>query len=187
MSAEALEARWAPWEGAGLEHLRMRVGRSGVESDGVVIGEEDGAAFRIRYLVRCDPAWRTRELVVDPLDGSLPLHLLSDGEGRWQDATGRDLPELRGPIDVDLSATPFTNTLPIRRLGLGEGESSEISVVYVSVPSLRLETSRQRYTRLERGLYRYEDEGKFRGFTADLPVDESGLVRDYPGVFRRMP
>ena len=155
-----------------LEHLRL--------------GEEDGAAFRAWYLVRCDPRWRTRELILDPLGERDRLHLRSDGEAGWRDASGRNLPELRGCVDVDLSATPFTNTLPIRRLDLGEGELSEIAVVYVNVPHMRLETSRQRYTCVKRGLYRYEDEGAFRGFTADLPVDGDGLVLDYPGIFRRI-
>lgn len=36
------------------------------------------------------------------------------------------------------------------------------------------------------GLYRYEDEGVFRGFTVDLTVDGDGLVLDYPEIFRRM-
>jgi hypothetical protein len=190
VNIKSLEAAWAQWDGPGLEHLRLRLRESGIEADGVVVGEEGGIAFKARYVIRCDPRWRTRELVVDPLDGSDPLHLNSDGEGDWRDASGRILPELQGCIDVDLSVTPFTNTLPIRRLDLREGESSEIAVVYVNVPAMRLDVSSQRYTCLERtpggGLYRYEDEGVFRGFTADLPVDENGLVLDYPGIFRRM-
>ena len=100
------------------------------------------------------------------------------------------MPEFRDSIDVDLSATTFTNTLPIRRLDLKEGESSEIAVVYVNVQSHRLDASVQRYTCLDRnpdgGLYRYEDEGVFEGFTADLPVDAGGIVLDYPVIFRRM-
>jgi hypothetical protein len=190
MSAGTLEAAWSRLDGPGLEHLRLRVGEGGIEADGVVIGEEGGTCFRARYGIRCDQRWRTRELILDPLDGSDPLHLSSDGEGDWRDALGSALPELRGCIDVDLSVTPFTNTLPIRRLDLREGESSEIAVVYVNVPVMELGTSRQRYTCLERspggGLYRYADEGLFRGFTADLPVDGEGLVLDYPGIFRRM-
>jgi uncharacterized protein len=189
MSGRNLEAMWALREGPGLEHLRLRVGESGIEADGVVVGEEDGTAFRARYVVRCDPGWRTREVIVDPLDERDRLHLRSDGEGRWQDASGRALPELQGCVDVDLSATPFTNTLPIRRLDLGERESSEIAVVYVNVPTMELDPSGQRYTCLERGtggLYRYEDQGLFRGFTVDLRVDGDGLVLDYPGIFRRI-
>jgi hypothetical protein len=185
-----LQAMWTPWDGRGLEHLRLRVEESSIEADGVVIGEEDRVVFRARYVIRCDPGWRTREMVVDPLDGRDPLHLRSDGEGNWSDTSGQDVPELEGCTDVDLSATPFTNTLPIRRLDLGVGGSSEIAVVYVDVPDMRPDASRQRYTCLERntdgGLYRYEDRGSFRGFTADLPVDADGLVLDYPGIFRRL-
>jgi hypothetical protein len=185
-----LQAMWTPWDGRGLEHLRLRVEESGGEADGAVIGEEDGVAFRVRYVIRCDPGWRTREMVADPLDGRHPLRLNSDGDGNWSDASGRSIPELEGCIDVDLSATPFTNTLPVRRLGLREGESAEIAIVYVDVPEMRLDFSRQRYTCLERGasggLYRYEDRGSFRGFAADLPVDADGLVLDYPGIFRRV-
>jgi uncharacterized protein len=190
MSAGTLEAAWSRWDGPGLEHLRLRVREGGIEADGVVVGEEGGTCFRARYVIRCDQHWRTRELILDPLDGSDPLHLSSDGEGDWRDASESALPELRGCIDVDLSVTPFTNTLPIRRLDLREGESSDIAVVYVNVPVMELGTSRQTYTCLERGpgsgLYRYEDRGIFKGFTADLPVDENGLVLDYPGIFRRI-
>jgi len=190
MSTKNFEAMWTPWNGRGLEHLRLRVGESGIEADGVVIGEEDGIAFRARYVIRCDLEWRTREVIVDPLDGRNSLHLRSDGKGNWSDDSGQSIPEQAGCLDVDLSATPFTNTLPIRRLDLREEDSSEIDVVYVDVPDMRLDTSRQRYTCLKRnadgGLYRYEDEGLFRGFAADLPVDADGLVLDYPGIFRRM-
>jgi hypothetical protein len=60
----------------------------------------------------------------------------------------------------------------------------------VNVPGMQVESTRQRYTCLQSGerdgLYRYEDKGLLHGFTADLLVDASGLVLDYPGLFRRM-
>jgi hypothetical protein len=46
------------------------------------------------------------------------LELISDGRGKWTDASGNPLPALDGAIDMDLSVSPFTNTLPIRRLRL---------------------------------------------------------------------
>ena len=43
----------------------------------------------------------------------------------------------------------------------------------------------QRYTCLQAGrLYRYE--AADRTFAADLPVDEHGVVGDYPTLFRRV-
>ena len=101
------------------------------------------------------------------------------------DASAAVLPKLRGAIDVDISATPFTNTLPIRRLSMRLGQSEEILAVYVQVPSLAVSTDRQRYTCLEAGKrYRYESVDS--DFTRDIEVDEHGLVVNYPGLFRRV-
>jgi hypothetical protein len=88
---------------------------------------------------------------------------------------------------VDVAETPFTNTLPIRRLRLSPGESAEIAVAYFDGAELQPWPEPQRYTRLQKGeegeLYRIESlDG---GFTADLAVDADGLVVDYPGLFRR--
>jgi hypothetical protein len=115
-----------------------------------VIGLEAGRPFRIGYEVRCDGRWRVREVrAAAPGSGRPVLELLSDGEGRWKRRDGEPVPELDGCIDVDISATPFTNTLPIRRLGLEPGESEELAVTYVRVPELLAGPKRQRYGCLE--------------------------------------
>ena len=161
---------------------------SGVVANGLVIGLEAGRPFRIGYEVRCDGRWRVREVRVAAPDSERPvIKLLTDGEGHWKRGGGEPVPELDGCIDVDISATPFTNTLPIRRLGLEPGESEELTVTYVRVPELLVGPERQRYGCLEAkaggGLYRFE--ALPSGFTAELPVDAEGLVIDYPGLFRR--
>ncbi len=97
----------------------------------------------------------------------------------------QDQPALRGCIDVDIQATPITNTLPIRRLDLKAGESMEIRLCYISMPDLIVSAASQRYTALDPGsLYRFESLED--GFTADLPVDQDGFVLDYPGLFKRL-
>ena len=177
---------WAPWEGPGLEHLRLVTSDGGVVANGLVIGLEAGRPFRIGYEVRCDERWRVREVRVATPDSERPvLKLLTDGEGQWKRGGGEPVPELEGSIDVDISATPFTNTLPIRRLE--PEESEELAVTYIRVPELLVGPERQRYGYLEAqadgGLYRFE--ALPSGFTAELPVDAEGLVIDYPGLFRR--
>ena len=181
------QALWAPWDEPGLEHLRLRWGEEGVVADGTFVGLRDGVPFRARYTLRCDGGWRVREVRVDPLaDDGPELALLADGAGRWRTAGGAALPALDGCVDVDFAFSPFTNTLPIRRLSLAPGESRDLTVVYVTGPELRPEPDRQRYGCLGvdvgGGLYRYESDG----FAADLPVDADGLVLDYPGLFRRV-
>ena len=183
------EVVWAGWDGNMLEHLRLTVDDAGTLADGVVLGVDDGQPFRLRYRVRCDPAWRVREVTIDPLRPDAPgLSLRADGEGHWTTGDGDPLPALDGCLDVDIRVTPFTNTLPIRRLGLRPGEAREIAVAYVAAPRMEVTPVRQRYTCLESrpdgGRYRYE--GLSTGFVAELPVDADGLVLDYPGVFRRV-
>ena len=182
------EVIWVPSEEPGLEHLRLVTSDGDVVANGLVIGLEGGRPFRIGYEVRCDGRWRVREIrAVAPDSGRPVLELLADGEGRWKRRGGEPVPELSGCIDVDISATPFTNTLPIRRLGLKPGESEELAVTYVRVPELLVGAERQRYSCLEArtdgGLYRFE--ALPSGFTAELPVDYDGLVIDYPGLFRQ--
>jgi uncharacterized protein len=182
------EVMWTPWEGPGLEHLRLVASGSGVVANGIVIGLEAGRPFRIGYEITCDGRWRVQEVRAAAPDSERPvLELLTDGEGHWKRGGGEPVPELDGCIDVDISATPFTNTFPIRRLGLEPGESEELTVTYVRVPELLVGPERQRYGCLEEqadgGLYRFE--ALPSGFTAELPVDAEGLVIDYPGLFRR--
>ncbi len=59
-----------------------------------------------------------REVELALLGGDARLSLRSDGAGRWSDDRGRPLPELDGCIDVDISVSPFTNTLPVDAAGL---------------------------------------------------------------------
>lgn len=181
------EVMWWAWDGPGLGHLSLAARESGVVADGLVLGVEEGRPFRLAYGVRCDARWRVRAARVGVPGEPPKVELFSDGEGNWTGADGSGLPRLRGCEYVDFSFTPFTNTLPIRRLGLSRGESADVSVVYFDGAGLQPWPEPQRYTRLESadggGLYRYLSlDG---GFAADLPVDEDGLVLDYPGAFRR--
>jgi hypothetical protein len=157
-------------------------------ANGLLIGLEAGRPFRIGYEVRCDRHWRVREVRVATPDLERPiLELLADGEGHWKRGGGEPVPELDGCIDVDISATPFTNTLPIRRLGLEPGESEVLAVTYIRIPESLVGPERQRYGCLEAqaGGWLYRFEALPSGFTAELPVDAEGLVIDYPGLFRR--
>jgi uncharacterized protein len=183
------EVMWWAWDGPGLGHLRLAVRESGVVADGLVLGVAEGRPFRIAFDVRCDRLWRVRYARVGVPGEPPKVELLSDGEGNWATADGRAVRYLEGCEYVDISATPFTNTLPIRKLGLAPGESAEISVVYFEGIDLQPWPEPQRYTCLEKdnssGLYRFLSlDG---GFTADLPVDSDGLVVDYPELFERAP
>lgn len=176
-------ARWEDWSGRGLQHVVLTERGDAIIAEAVCIVAGDGD-FAARYRIQCDPDWRCRELDVEIIGAARPLRLRGDARGHWADADGRALPALDGALDVDLAFTPFTNTLPIRRLALPAGASAEIDVVYVRAPALSIAIDRQRYTCLER-LRRYRYEAVDGSFTAELEVDSSGLVLTYPELFRR--
>jgi hypothetical protein len=181
------EVMWSAWDHPGLGHLRLAVRDSGVVADGLVLGLEEGRPFRLSYEVRCDPYWRVRAARVGVPGEPPKVELLTDGEGKWETADGRAATYLEGCRYVDISQTPLTNTLAIRRLGLVPGESADISVAYFDGTELQPWPEPQRYTCLDKnnrgGLYRFLSlDGRF---TVDLAVDADGLVLDYPGLFRR--
>jgi hypothetical protein len=172
--------RWEPEDGNGLEHLEVAQQDEGIVAESALVGEGFGAVYRIE----CDAGWNVTRVVVKRVGGGT-LDLLSDAQGNWTDGNGAPREDLAGCIDIDISATPFTNTLPIRRLKLAEGERRVIRVVYIALPELTAVPVEQAYTCIERDR-RYRYEGITSRYTAELPVDTDGFVMDYPALFRRL-
>lgn len=181
---------WSRVDVPGLELLDLEIGPNGAHLQSAVIDADPAAPFRIAYTIETDHDWRVRRVSVRLLGGDeRALELRTDGTGHWTDAIGAPIPDLDGCIDIDLTATPATNTLPIRRLGLHPGESAEITAAWVQFPDLSIRPSPQRYTCLARhadGTARYRYVGLESGFTVELPVDVSGMVQDYGDIWGRL-
>lgn len=179
--------RWRPLSGEGLEHLTLApaAGADAIVARSTVIGDRGGIPYGVTYEIRCDAGWHVRSFRIDTTDGRR-LSLKAAAPGRWTSETGAPLPAFDGCIDIDLAGTPFTNTLPIRRLGLGPADATAtLRMLYIPFDSFEPQVDGQRYTCLEPGrLYRYE--AGDRSFAADLPLDEDGLVTDYPTLFKRL-
>src|SRR5262245_7798174 len=118
-------ARWLDWSGEGIQHLVVRTRSGVIVAEGAILGAEVGRAFAATYRIACDAAWHVRMARVRLIGADVDIDLTSDGAGHWRDANGKVLPDLDGALDIDVSATPFTNTLPIRRLDLAEGQSAD--------------------------------------------------------------
>lgn len=180
---------WSNQAATGLEHFCLRRGNAEITADGIVIGVEENVAFRIRYKISCDLRWRVRKIFVESLDeNEQTISFMSDGFGNWANESGKPVAQLKGCLDVDITATPFTNTLPIRRLSLISGESAEIKVVYFTIPEMQVSVAPQKYACLEinsgGGKFRFESLDS--GFTAVITVDADGLVAEYPKLFKRV-
>ena len=152
---------------------------------GTVIGVvKNQRPMLANYEIYCDENWLTHRVQVERTIGRdvKTLSLVVETRGVWR-SSGRELRELHGCEDVDLALTPATNTLPIRRLNLPVGGSESVIAAWVKVPDLEIAPLRQRYTRLTKNSYRYESDTRF---TAEIVVDDLGLVTSYPGGWERI-
>jgi hypothetical protein len=182
---------WRSLQQAGLEYCGLwsypvpGSPVSGWALRGTAVAEYEGVPTEVRYRVVCDDRWNTRNVHVGVVQGQSKraLRLRPMREGRWSSGQ-EDVPQYLGCTDVDLGIGASTNTLPIRRLRLAVGQSARIDAAWVRFPDLQLERLPQRYTRLAEDRYRYESlDG---GFTAELEVDDLGLVVNYPGWCQRV-
>lgn len=168
----------------GLEHLLL----AEHVADSIILAvDEEHGPFRLTYRLTWDESWRLRDadLVVATERFAKSLSLQTDGQGSWRDGDGSAIAELDGCLDVDIWPTPFTNSFPIRREPMAVGERRQFRMAWIFAPDLTVQPQPQAYTRLADRLYLFENlDGS--GFRAQLPVDEDGIVLDYPDLFRRV-
>jgi hypothetical protein len=176
--ADGYTARWRTWDDAHLETLTLRWENEGWTATGEV-GRE-----AVSYVIRLSATWQTRQVLLFRDLDEPDLWLGADGTGRWGEMNGAHRPDLGGCTDIDLTCTPFTNTLPIRRLGLDVDESAEVRVAMIDVDTLGVVAVAQRYERIAPRRFRYTNLDS--GFTVALDTDEFGLVHDYPDHYRRL-
>jgi len=145
---------------------------------------EDHRPVLANYEVHCDEKWNTHRVHVERTIGRdvKSLSLTVESRGVWR-SLGRELRDLHGCEDVDLALTPATNTLAIRRLNLRVGGTASVVAAWVKLPELTVQPLPQTYTRQTENSYRYESN---TGFSAEIVVDDLGLVSEYPGGWQRI-
>jgi hypothetical protein len=180
-----MDVVWRARQWPGVERLELVEGSDDVTARSLLIASPEGKLAAARYEIVCDAGWRVVRISVESLGTGRRLDLVRAADGSWS-REGRAIPTLAPAIDVDINLSPFTNTLPIRRLELAPGAAADLDVAYISLPDLDVRPQRQRYTYIRHdaggGLYRYES----GTFAADIAVDASGLVTNYEGLWDRV-
>ncbi|GAB3092900.1 putative glycolipid-binding domain-containing protein [Isoptericola nanjingensis] len=173
------------WRGLGtgsVEHLDLLARDDRLRARSVV----DLGPVRLEYAMELGTgpgdSWTFRVLRLRSSDGR-QLDLSREADDDWR-VDGAARPDLSEAVDVDLSFSPFTNTLPIRRLDLAVGAAADIVTAYVDGETFEVSPDPQRYTRLDADRYVYES--RDGDFHREISVDADGLVVDYPGLFTRL-
>lgn len=175
---------WTGREYYSLENCLVDLQPTGADIISTIIGRYQEKIYRVEYHIRTNANWETIFLSINSRHSNKTqqVQLESDGKGNWY-SNGKKNTEFDGCIDVDIPLTPFTNTLPIRRLLLKNDQSEEIRVIYCDLLEGKIHPVRQRYIRLSDTAYHYENVPN--DFEATIQVDDQGLVIDYPELFVR--
>lgn len=166
-----------------MEMLEIADGPSHIEARGMILSGAGETPFGASYNIRLRPDWTFEALNLRMLDGRT-LRLRSDGRGAWIGNDDAPLTDLAKCVDIDLSGTPFTNTLPIRRVSHTPGEPQGFTMAFVDMDTLSVTPREQCYTQLSPTRFRYLSVQS--GFIAEIEIDSDGFVVFYPGLFQRI-
>lgn len=180
--ADGYIARWRTWDHEHVETLTLRWENEGWTATGDV-GRE-----AVTYVVRLSATWQIRQFLLFRDLDQPDLWLGNDGAGGWGEMNGARRLDLAGCTDLHLPCTPFSWSLPIRRLQLDVGRSADVVLAHVDVETLGVTRATVRYERA--GPRRFVIDGDLIDSTAGggplaIDVDEYGLVHDVVDEFRR--
>jgi uncharacterized protein len=176
---------WRRLDTPGHESARLTLARGRWRLAGTAVFAQDARPCRLDYTIVCDRAWRTLSATVAGWLGSdaVRVEIAADAAREWR-LDGAACPAVAGCLDVDLSFSPSTNFLALRRLGLAVGQAAEVRAAWLRFPDPILEPLDQVYRRDGPSTYRYESAG---GFATDLEVSEAGFVTRYPDLWEVEP
>ncbi len=177
---------WRRLDVAGHDSATIREVEGGAELRGMAVFHDESGPAALNYTVRADAAWYSTEATVEGWCGTrlVELRLRRARDGTWT-LNGAPCAAVAGCPDLDLSFSPATNLLPLRRLDLKVGQAAEVRSAWLEWPAGVLTPLVQRYGR--RSVTEYDYEADLPGaarFVGVLQVEPHGWVRDYAGLWQ---
>lgn len=172
-------ARWRALDREGHDTCRLSQTKEGWILVGHTEFRDILGLAAINYVVRCDRNWITQgaDIAGQHSGHRVQAKIEQLGDTWWLD--GKEQPDVKGARDVDLSFTPATNLMPLRRLDNG---GKPATAAWLQYPCAKLVPLVQTYTPTDvENMVRYY--AKQTDFAADLTLDRSGFVTHYPGFW----
>lgn len=173
---------WKGLEYESLENCIVHYQSQRILVRSCILGIANEQPFKVDYRLSLDHSWRTLnvDVVIQTNNTFTSRQYTTNGRGQWY-INNALLPEMEGCEDVDISLTPLTNTLPIRRLNLKTDERQSVNVLYIDVLQRDIRPGTQYYTCLRPDRYLFETgDGSFK---AEIETDEHLWVKRYPNLF----
>lgn len=146
-----------------------------------IIGNYLNRIYNVDYVLKIDRNWCIQEFEIKTeIGGHKNLIIGTNAAGLWS-INGIPRPEFNEFLFIDISVTPFTNTLPINNLLLDIGQSKSIDVIYINILENEIKPVKQLYCRKKKDEYLYDNLDTV--FSSSITVDQKGIVKSYPGLF----
>lgn len=172
---------WRRLDGSGHDTCRLDHTAEGWHLSGTAVFLHDGQPACLTYTITADAAWQARDGRVRGWAGRQQVELLmTRRDGEWS-LNGVPVAGLADAIDLDLSFTPATNLLPIRRLAVPMGSTVDAPAAWLDTTTWSLRRLAQRYEHRAPHAYWYTaPEVDYAGL---VEVDDHGFVRRYPQLW----
>ena len=180
--------RKVAWKGItdeSLEHLELTNSKDVIKAHSNINGSTEGKIYSVNYDIEVDHNWSVQYFAIEYQIDSIRSNIKGAKieNNKWEII--KDNTAYRWSFDfIDISVTPFTNTLPIRNLNLKTGEEKIIDVLYIDIVENDMKVLNQKYHRITDRVFRFENVPN--DFEAEIEVDEFGLVTYYPSLFIRV-
>jgi len=150
----------------------------------VITGRHDNTIYTAEYVIKISSEWKVKQFeIAYSLNGIKNLVTGIHHPKGWI-INKQERPEFKNCVDIDITVTPFTNSLPINRLKLPVNVPRQIDVLYIDVLENRIYPVKQQYTKKSNTEYNFQNVPN--DFEADIGVDKEGFVAHYPGLFERI-
>lgn len=175
------------WQGViyqSLEYFTIKENDENYTVESKIIGCYEDKIYAVNYRLSIDKDWTIKEFLIESEINTIKNKMTGKRlQNNWE-INDAIRPDCKDFTFIDISLTPFTNTLPINNLSLTENHPQEINVIYIDVLNNLMKPAKQQYTKTGSNGYLYENIET--DFKADIVVDKTGLVIHYPGLFEKI-
>ncbi|WP_433632115.1 putative glycolipid-binding domain-containing protein [Chryseobacterium cucumeris] len=175
------------WKGIfyqSLEYFNLQSDDKNYTVKSKIIGCLEDKIYNTEYKIHIDKDWIVQDFLIESEVNTIKkIFSGKRNQSQWE-INGVVNPEFDHFNFIDISLTPFTNTLPINNLKLSASGSQKINIIYIDVLKHHIRPVQQQYTRTAVNKYLYENIET--DFKAEISVDESGLVTCYPELFEKI-
>jgi uncharacterized protein len=173
---------WRRVDAPGHDACKLEDRRSGWRLQGAAIFRHSIGPASVSYTVDCDSRWRTLSGRVYGTIGEREIdYHIARRDDAWL-LNGESVPGVGHLVDLDLSFTPATNLLQVKRVPLPVGEPISLPAAWFNLDTGALTELEQIYERRSEHALFYRAPGV--GYDGLIELAPNGFITRYPGLWQ---